>query len=163
MRYEEWLRSYLPFSQIAAVTLATASEYAEIRIAMRRMGQPIPLNDVWIAALARQHSLPAIELRLAFRCRPRSPAYRLVNPSRPSRETGSSVWMPAGGTLGPVRAVVPRKAADAAAPGGLIAPLALGPPHALKVFAGSLGTGILAGSTVTSAASRRRLGEPGHH
>ena len=59
-RYEEWLRAYLPFSQIAAVTSATASEYAEIRMELRRMGRPIPLNDVWIAALARQHSLPVL-------------------------------------------------------------------------------------------------------
>ena len=59
-RYEEWLRAYLPFSQIAAVTSATASECAEFRMELRRTGKPIPLNDVWIAALARQHSLPVL-------------------------------------------------------------------------------------------------------
>ncbi len=60
VRYEEWLRAYLPFSRIAAITVATASEYADIRMDLRRMGKPIPLNDVWIAALARQHSLPVL-------------------------------------------------------------------------------------------------------
>lgn len=59
-RYEEWLRRYLPLAEIAAVTSATADTYADIRLELKRLGNPIPLNDAWIAALARQHSLPVL-------------------------------------------------------------------------------------------------------
>lgn len=45
----------------AAVVLpcdsGTAAAYAEVKHQLRRKGRPIPENDVWIAALARQHAL----------------------------------------------------------------------------------------------------------
>ena len=59
-RYEEWLRRYLPLAEIAAVTSATADAYANIRLDLKRLGHPIPPNDAWIAALARQHALPVL-------------------------------------------------------------------------------------------------------
>lgn len=59
-RYEDWLRRYLPLAEIAAVTSATADAYAEIRLELKRLGHPIPPNDAWIAALARQHALPVL-------------------------------------------------------------------------------------------------------
>ena len=59
-RYEEWLRRYLPLAEIAAVTSATADAYADIRLKLKQQGQPIPPNDAWIAALARQHALPIL-------------------------------------------------------------------------------------------------------
>ena len=59
-RYEEWLRQYLPLAEIAAVTSATADAYADIRLELKRLGHPIPPNDAWIAALARQHALPVL-------------------------------------------------------------------------------------------------------
>jgi tRNA(fMet)-specific endonuclease VapC len=36
----------------------TTQAYAEIYSMLRRNGTPIPTNDIWIAALAVQHSLP---------------------------------------------------------------------------------------------------------
>ena len=59
-RYEAWLARYLPLTEIAAVTSATADAYAEIRLELKRVGAPIPPNDAWIAALARQHGLPVL-------------------------------------------------------------------------------------------------------
>ncbi len=56
-RYEAWLARNVPYTEVAAVTSATADRYAQIRIELQRVGNPIPQNDVWIAALARQHSL----------------------------------------------------------------------------------------------------------
>ena len=41
---------------------ATAGSYAEVKVALRRAGTPIPENDIWIAALCIQHGVP-----LAFR------------------------------------------------------------------------------------------------
>ena len=46
--------------RVLSVDNETASEYALIRGELRRSGRPIPGNDVWIAALARQHALPVL-------------------------------------------------------------------------------------------------------
>ena len=56
-RYEDWLTRYLPETEIATITSATADAYADIRLDLKRLGSPIPPNDVWIASLARQHTL----------------------------------------------------------------------------------------------------------
>ena len=56
-RLEEWLADNLPLVEVGAVTAATAAKYADIQLALKRAGNPIPQNDVWIAALARQHQL----------------------------------------------------------------------------------------------------------
>ncbi|NOX98838.1 MAG: type II toxin-antitoxin system VapC family toxin [Verrucomicrobia bacterium] len=48
-RYEDWLRQYLPLTQIAPVTHSTASIYADIRVDLKQAGKPIPSNDTWIA------------------------------------------------------------------------------------------------------------------
>lgn len=44
----------------------TASQYADVFIALRARGTPIPTNDLWIAALARQHRLPLFSLDAHF-------------------------------------------------------------------------------------------------
>jgi predicted nucleic acid-binding protein len=38
----------------------TIRHYAEIAVELKKRGRPIPTNDLWIAALARQHSLPIL-------------------------------------------------------------------------------------------------------
>ena len=58
--HEEWLSDNLPLVEIAAVTAATAANYTGIRLELTRAGTPIPPNDAWIAALARQHSLAVL-------------------------------------------------------------------------------------------------------
>ena len=35
----------------------TAQEYGQIKNSLRAKGRPIPENDIWIAALGKQHSL----------------------------------------------------------------------------------------------------------
>ena len=59
-RHEARLACYLPLTEIATITSATASAYADIRLELKRLGTPIPLNDVWVAALARQHDLAVL-------------------------------------------------------------------------------------------------------
>ena len=59
-RYEDWLRRYLPLTDIAMITRVTADAYAEIWLEIKRSGTPIPVNDAWIAALARQHDFPVL-------------------------------------------------------------------------------------------------------
>lgn len=45
----------------------TARIYAEVFTALRGQGTPIPTNDLWIAALARQHHLALLTLDGHFR------------------------------------------------------------------------------------------------
>ena len=42
------------------VNTETARYYADVREEIRQAKTPIPENDLWIVALARQHSLPVI-------------------------------------------------------------------------------------------------------
>ena len=58
--YEAWLDQYLPAFRVLEVTVETAVEYALLRSELRHLGRPIPANDVWIAALCRQHDLPLL-------------------------------------------------------------------------------------------------------
>lgn len=45
---------------ILSIDAGTARSYAEIKGELKTRGRPIPENDVWIAALARQHDLPVL-------------------------------------------------------------------------------------------------------
>lgn len=40
----------------------TPEHYSSIFAELRRAGTPIPTNDIWIAAIARQHQLPVCSL-----------------------------------------------------------------------------------------------------
>lgn len=59
-RYEQWLFEYLPKFRILDVDERTTTSYAAVRMELNKAGTPIPSNDVWIAALCRQHSLPIV-------------------------------------------------------------------------------------------------------
>jgi|SRR5579871_1869446 len=54
--YESWLTKYLPAYIVLNVDEETALEYAGLRGELKAAGTPIPSNDIWIAALCRQHS-----------------------------------------------------------------------------------------------------------
>jgi tRNA(fMet)-specific endonuclease VapC len=54
---ESWLDELESTAIILAVTSETSRIYADIRHELRVAGQPIPENDLWIAALVRQHGL----------------------------------------------------------------------------------------------------------
>lgn len=59
-RYEEWLADSLPSYRILDVDQDTTIYYAALRTELKKAGTPIPSNDVWIAALCRQHALPVV-------------------------------------------------------------------------------------------------------
>lgn len=59
-RYEDWLARNVPLVEVATITSATADAYADVRIELKQAGNPLPQNDVWIAALARQHAFPVL-------------------------------------------------------------------------------------------------------
>ena len=54
------LESLIRESRVLVVEERTTREYASIRFALRAAGTPVPDNDVWIAALARQHDEPIV-------------------------------------------------------------------------------------------------------
>ena len=58
--YERWLAEYLGKFRILDVDERTTLSYSAIRIELKKAGRPIPSNDIWIAALCRQHSLPLL-------------------------------------------------------------------------------------------------------
>jgi tRNA(fMet)-specific endonuclease VapC len=56
--YEKWLAELIAATRVLPVDQQTAAHYARIRAELKKGGQPIPSNDLWIAALCRQHRLP---------------------------------------------------------------------------------------------------------
>ena len=59
-RYREWLDEFILASQVLEIDESTTHHYADIVLEIRRIGKPIPTNDIWIAALCRQHGLPLL-------------------------------------------------------------------------------------------------------
>lgn len=55
-----WLEAFTARADILSVNRQTVSLYAEIRHELKSAGTPIPANDVWIAALARQYRQPIV-------------------------------------------------------------------------------------------------------
>jgi tRNA(fMet)-specific endonuclease VapC len=58
--YLAWLRRDLPLFRVLPVVEETSIYYATIRSELKAGGSPIPANDAWIAALARQHRMPIV-------------------------------------------------------------------------------------------------------
>jgi tRNA(fMet)-specific endonuclease VapC len=59
-QYEQWLNEHLRDFRILDIEERTTVRYSGVRVELKRAGTPIPSNDVWIAALCRQHSLPLV-------------------------------------------------------------------------------------------------------
>jgi predicted nucleic acid-binding protein len=57
---EQELAQFLASSRVVILSISstTAEYYAKIYADLRPKGKPIPTNDMWIAALARQHGYP---------------------------------------------------------------------------------------------------------
>ncbi|HEY3357375.1 MAG TPA: type II toxin-antitoxin system VapC family toxin [Polyangia bacterium] len=54
---EAYLARFLdtPRVEVLRCDEETAGRYAELKLQLKKQGTPIPINDVWIAALALQH------------------------------------------------------------------------------------------------------------
>jgi tRNA(fMet)-specific endonuclease VapC len=57
---ERLLGTLVRESFVLQIDEATAGSYSHVRDELRQLGRPIPENDVWIAALARQHRQPVV-------------------------------------------------------------------------------------------------------
>ena len=58
--YERSLQRMLDRCTVLDIGIETARHYAAIRLELKDAGKPIPANDVWIAALSRQHAIPVM-------------------------------------------------------------------------------------------------------
>ncbi len=52
------VQSFLRNCQVLLSDASTAEVYGGIKAALMAKGKPIPENDIWIAAVARQYNLP---------------------------------------------------------------------------------------------------------
>ncbi|MGB2672076.1 MAG: type II toxin-antitoxin system VapC family toxin [Candidatus Acidiferrum sp.] len=59
-RYRQWLDDLIQDCVVLDVTEQTTHYYATINVELRQAGKPIPTNDLWIAALCRQHGVPLL-------------------------------------------------------------------------------------------------------
>ena len=60
LAYESWLRKWIAAVFVLDIDEKTTHSYAAIGLELKKKGKPIPANDLWIAALCRQHSLPLL-------------------------------------------------------------------------------------------------------
>ena len=59
-RYRRWLEDLIQDCLVLNITEETTQQYAAIHGELRQAGKPIPTNDLWIAALCREHGLPLL-------------------------------------------------------------------------------------------------------
>ncbi|MGB6877153.1 MAG: type II toxin-antitoxin system VapC family toxin [Candidatus Acidiferrales bacterium] len=59
-RYRSWLDGLIRDCRVLEITEETTHHYAAINVELKQTGKPIPTNDLWIAALSRQHDLPVL-------------------------------------------------------------------------------------------------------
>lgn len=58
--YKNWLREWITAVTVLDIEEETTQHYAAIGLELKKKGRPIPTNDLWIAALCRQHALPIL-------------------------------------------------------------------------------------------------------
>jgi tRNA(fMet)-specific endonuclease VapC len=61
-----WLDAFLQRADVLCLRRETLPHYAEVRRQLKKDGTPIPANDCWIAALAKEHRLPVVSLDKHF-------------------------------------------------------------------------------------------------
>ncbi|HAN09190.1 MAG TPA: VapC toxin family PIN domain ribonuclease [Clostridiales bacterium] len=53
-------KDFFETCNIVTITDKTAEGYANIRYELKKMGKPIPENDIWIAAVAREKNMTIV-------------------------------------------------------------------------------------------------------
>ena len=59
-RYADWLDANLVSVEVVVIDRAVAHTYGVVRLELKKAGTPIPINDTWIAAIARHQGLPIV-------------------------------------------------------------------------------------------------------
>lgn len=61
------INTLLQLVRILNVSEVTAQIYGTIKSHLKRQGKPIPENDIWIAAIAKEHKIPLVTRDNHFR------------------------------------------------------------------------------------------------
>ena len=64
--YERWLADTISTTPVFEISESTTRHYAAIRLELKRSGKPIPSNDLWIAALCREHGFDLLSRDVHF-------------------------------------------------------------------------------------------------
>jgi tRNA(fMet)-specific endonuclease VapC len=56
----DWLETFIARAELLHVSRKTLPHYSDIRRQLKEDGTPIPANDCWIAALAKEHRLSIV-------------------------------------------------------------------------------------------------------
>ena len=56
----DYYRGFLYDLEVLFLNASAAEHYAEIRLALKQKGRPIPENDMWIAAICRANDAPLL-------------------------------------------------------------------------------------------------------
>ena len=67
---EKFVHQFAGYSLVMPVDEPVAARYARVRLDLKRRGNPIPENDVWIAATCLVLEVPLISRDDHFRCVP---------------------------------------------------------------------------------------------
>lgn len=59
-RYAAWLDASLAVVEVALIDREVAQAYGAVRLELKQAGTPIPINDTWIAAIARHRRLSIV-------------------------------------------------------------------------------------------------------
>jgi len=59
-KMEAWFEEAKQCATFLAVDARTAGHYAWMRLELEMNGKKVPMNDLWIAAISRQHQLPIL-------------------------------------------------------------------------------------------------------
>lgn len=59
-RYADWLSTNLESVEVVTIDHEVAQVYGAVRLELKKAGTPIPVNDTWIAAIARHRRLAVI-------------------------------------------------------------------------------------------------------
>ena len=59
-KLQRWLVEVKAACALVSIDPDSADQYADLREELRASGTPIPENDIWIAALCRQHRLALV-------------------------------------------------------------------------------------------------------
>lgn len=54
------VREFAAHSAVLACDVVTAEHYGQVKNELKAKGRPLPENDIWIAAIPKQHSLTVV-------------------------------------------------------------------------------------------------------
>ena len=54
------INTLLDITQLLNTSKRTAEMYGRIKVQLKKQGKPIPENDIWIAAIAKEHNLTIV-------------------------------------------------------------------------------------------------------